>query len=930
MPTTVTCPSCRHENRPEDRFCLACGRPLAASQLCKGCGAPLAPGAVFCTNCGARVQESEVPQGPGMVAGGVWDKGDGELVRRVTLREMGGRYDRALRDQGLADAAGDGFWGFLLQAGRQALEQLQTLTLQVPMGCVAAVMLDGQVTEILPPGRQTTLGFLRDVMQSVRAVDDSSQSLWQRAVGAFKSGGGAMVEQVLDRAFSDRLQRTGFYLVDRRPIPVHFQHLVPGLTEGHTVTLGVTVSAHLVGGSDQAAKDGLTTFIQRLVADRESLDAQVVHQRLLPHVERLVKDGARRFRTEQGLDLARLEAFIREQLAADFGHEHGLRFDVLAAPRDTVAGLDLHLGQAPTPDLRACANPDCGAEIGVGQRFCTRCGQEQPTRVEPDRRCAACGEAVPLGSAFCTACGQPFTGGDPTQKPLVSADSQMVEIDLVLRVQGDRELSDPRRIVEAVADAAARLVRGMSYAELASAEGFRRLEEGLREVAVQAVRTLDLRLIDLTVLDCKSRNGEWTTHARAEIERARSELTVGREWLAIEGERVDVEALTLELVLRREQVQRDTDFARLQAELDQARGLDEARLRDREARRDLQDRAAAEDVTDAQRDTQRAIGQDQAARERDRHLRGEDHADAVTGQEQAAVLEDLSDAQRRKRETGELGHQIGLEEQTAVHEDVQARRALELGSDRTRVSADDEDYSEGKRQVRAERAAQHAHGLEMDELRVAAELQRQRMEAEAEAERARLEAVKGMDTAQVLAAAAHGRPLTDAEASALAQAASAGNTQALAAMERLMAEKDANKVQMVEILQRMGAQALDQKNKDSDRMAALFEQATAAMAGAQQQQRQTIAAHQAAADAARSMAERSMESQARVAAAAAQGPQQVVHMGTGPLPGRGRGAGPAPGDEPPATPTTTMSCVGCGVELPPGATFCGTCGTRQG
>ena len=185
MPSPVVCPACEHENRPEDRFCLSCGRALAANQPCKACGAALAVGAVFCTNCGARVQESEVPAGPGIVSGGIWDKADGELVRRVTLREMSGRFDRALRDEGLADAAGGGFWGFLFQTGKQAVEQLQNLHIQVPTGSIAVVMLDGQVTEILPPGRQTTLSFFKDILESVRASDDSDRSLWQRAWSAF-------------------------------------------------------------------------------------------------------------------------------------------------------------------------------------------------------------------------------------------------------------------------------------------------------------------------------------------------------------------------------------------------------------------------------------------------------------------------------------------------------------------------------------------------------------------------------------------------------------------------------------------------------------------------------------------------------------------------------------------------------------------------
>jgi Double zinc ribbon/NHL repeat len=47
------CPECDHENRPESRFCVACGNPLPSS--CPVCGARNEPGSHFCGQCGAAL-----------------------------------------------------------------------------------------------------------------------------------------------------------------------------------------------------------------------------------------------------------------------------------------------------------------------------------------------------------------------------------------------------------------------------------------------------------------------------------------------------------------------------------------------------------------------------------------------------------------------------------------------------------------------------------------------------------------------------------------------------------------------------------------------------------------------------------------------------------------------------------------------------------
>jgi len=45
----MTCPRCRHENRPQAKFCEGCAIPLY--QVCSHCSAPLSPTAKFYSEC---------------------------------------------------------------------------------------------------------------------------------------------------------------------------------------------------------------------------------------------------------------------------------------------------------------------------------------------------------------------------------------------------------------------------------------------------------------------------------------------------------------------------------------------------------------------------------------------------------------------------------------------------------------------------------------------------------------------------------------------------------------------------------------------------------------------------------------------------------------------------------------------------------------
>ena len=69
----MTCAACGTENRPGRKFCLRCGRALAAA--CAACGAPNEPEAAYCGECGAAIAGDgrggdEGPPGLATPAGG--------------------------------------------------------------------------------------------------------------------------------------------------------------------------------------------------------------------------------------------------------------------------------------------------------------------------------------------------------------------------------------------------------------------------------------------------------------------------------------------------------------------------------------------------------------------------------------------------------------------------------------------------------------------------------------------------------------------------------------------------------------------------------------------------------------------------------------------------------------------------------------------
>ncbi len=776
MNITVPCPKCSRANPPGVRFCTGCGHGLGG-QACAQCGSALRGGS-FCNQCGASVAPAP-PAAPGSIAGGQWQRAPGEFVRRVGFDELRQQFDSDLRGDG-------GFWQMLVKFGQQALRRLESLSITVPVGSVAVVMFDGVVTEVLQPGRRPVSGFANAFMQRLQSNEGAGDSWWDRIRNAFSHGAGAAVEAV----FSTKLERTSIYFFDTRPIAVPFQLQATGSSEDHALDVRMDVSAFIAGASAAERNNAFGLFLSRMVGDAISLTTSAVHRQLRPHVERMTLDAAERLRDARGPNLAQIQEEVRRRLQREVGENIGLSFEVVAFTEATTLSLRLHLGQSKLPDLRTCVSASCGAEIKFGQRFCNRCGDEQPTVVEGQRACAKCDATVPLGQRFCTGCGDLYVEQDPREVRLLTSDGEPIELDIVFRAQCERERKETGRVIASLVAAARQILRAMTADEARSVDGIGKVERALVEGVSEALSQLNLQLLALNVLDVRGRNAEWLLNASAELRRAEAELNMGREWLRVDTDRLGLQTSTLSLVRQRLRLEQDDAFAREEsdraqelrrtlAQLGHRLGLDVAQLEDQERRQDLADRTAAMARADAERAGTLATAVDDARRAAARVIRDRAHEDVVVTLRQEAEATNLGVEIRQGQEVAALDHQVELERRAAEHDAEQVRRAAGLQSELGRQAVADAAHAT---QVGLDQAAAEAQ-RELDRLYVEDQrrqdlalgrrrseqdilLDRQRQEQAMRAEEARL----GAELAEATSAGQHGRDMEALQIAARIQA----------------------------------------------------------------------------------------------------------------------------------------------------------------
>ncbi len=750
-------------------------------------------------------------------------------------------------------------------------------SLRVPRGSIGVVMLDGALKEVLPPGLQTTVGW---------------------------------GEQLLG-LFSDRMKRTDFFLVDLRPLPIPFTAQIRTPETGQSTRYRILVEISVLR-DDWGA---LNVLLDQTLAGESCLSAKALYDRLSPYVQEASKRTLAAAESGE-LDLKTVEERIAEELRP-VCQQRGLGVQVHISPVATLVSLDFQLGTAPAPAVKSCV--ECGAEIASSKKFCTSCGGEQPIVQQPSRVCSKCGQNVKPEKKFCTGCGTPYEEPDAAAKSLFTRDGQQVELDLVLRAEGEYQAAAIERIGAVLWSAAAKRLRNTDFDTLSSAEGFKELEEGLVPDIEASLRGLGLTVVDLTVLDLRSKTGEWLLGARSQLERARQEITLGREWLEVEEQNVDLKALSLDMALRSQRAERDHLF-----------NLDKEELADRRRRQELADGGAELDVADAQRDAHRDIAVDRA-------VSADDHMDRMQ-----TMGRDLAG------EANQATHEMAMEREVAKHDADLARQASELKSEEAKRQVEDEGHAtrtraeadahanrvggeteahvaRAKQEVELE-AEQSRQAMQMDKLKQMAELdaqiREQEMKEQAQARDHELQMrqqLKGLTTEQMLAMQADGQS-AEHIAAALAEkfkadGASAEKTTEMQRefYERMMTEMKAGHEtataasrekdnQMFQLMQQM------QQSMEHTTTAALGGQ-QAANEAAKQAQDQSV--QQAV-----SMSEKSMSAMSNVAAAAAS---------PAPVGRQRRGSQSSRKEEPKGG----AVCSSCGAKLELDDEFCGGCGTTN-
>jgi hypothetical protein len=812
----IPCSSCGQPNEEGVRFCTRCGQSCEARVHCPSCNALQAAGDRFCMRCGAAMAGARWQEGApdGAVAFGLWERGQGEFIRRVDPEDcrtfLGARVVR------------------------------------IPPGTFGAVMVDGLVERILPPGEQTSV------------------TLFER-IASF---------------FTRRDDRTAFYLVDQRPIPVPFAVQTRPGADGRVVQTQVVVSFGLQRGD----KEGLASFIASVLGGKASFAARDLYDLLRPEVTASASQILERLASKGAFTYEAAEAAIRHELSGKLAR-YGLTLSVTVAPLTTTSSLSFHLGTGEAPEVKPCA--DCGAELPLAMKFCDRCGKPQPAVLSPARICGACSARVAAGHAFCDACGKPYAAPPRTAAPLFTTDGARVEVDLVVRVQGQHEDFAPERITEALVGAIAAHLRSVTFAALVSAGGFSAAEQAVRGTLEQALASFGLVLVTAAVVDVRDKRGQWILGARADLTRARDDVLLGREWLAQRADEINLEELTFAQKLETQRIEREAKLTELRAELDGVRrkdaleadhafDRDQASLDDRRRREGLAYVEAELDAAGAERGANR--DQRVAAAQR-----------STVRAEQAMEREDELEAQRHGSTRDELAfqHKSTLA-RGAMDLDAEKRRLEgELGSEAARRGAEDAafaakarkdvEFEDQARKARLDDELKAAEGArQLEKLRGMAEIDRKMVEVEHVQKRELRESLKGMSEREMIAAQA--AELAKAEGGGAAWAAALAGDEA----RRLGAEQSAR-------IEEVMKQQLDRM----ERLATTAMDTGARRAGGTDQ-----------------VYEKSMDAMSKVATSRA-APAPVASVIGGAMPG--------------------VPCKNpdCSAVFPPGTRFCGTCGAGQ-
>ena len=539
-------------------------------------------------------------------------------------------------------------------------------SIRVPKGSLGVILQSGKVLRdpktdaaigLLGPGHQTTVGF-------VDALKGKFASLFGQP---------------------SKVSRSAFYLIDLRPIVVPIMVDVATGASRSELAVRVVVTAALRGDKDEDQASAIESFIEHVISGSESCTQDTVRQIVQPVVQSRAREVLRKHYKDSALDYENAQAELERELnRVSATGRLGFKMQVTVSLQGGLRTLDVQIGlAAELPATTDCES--CEATIAFTTPMCPHCGEEQ----SPKKIARRVNEV-----------------GGAEKAELYTSDGQKVELDLIVRFRGEASLaleSEDAAIEAALASAAAKHLRRVTYDSLVSEGGFSQLESKLAADVREIMHAFGLSLIEVVGLDLRSKGGEWLLGARADMEQEKTKLMIGREWLALEAEKLEFKDLNYEMVLRNAQSKRTFTFQKRQAELDE-------QLRTEKQDQDHEDRTASQSEDHEYRTQQRVqthedrtttLDQDHEHRTQQRDLAHEDRTASVE-QDNVRRTQQRDQEHEHLTQQQDLGHslrtdqvdvddaqqRVGLEDQKLDLEQKEVER--ELKRDDVTRSADQE------------------------------------------------------------------------------------------------------------------------------------------------------------------------------------------------------------------------------------------------
>ena len=496
----IKCPNagCTARIDVDDSFCATCGKAVNHSIACIKCGAAHDPNERFCSACGHDQTLTE-KKTSGYIKKGKWEKEDGEIARLVSAEDMQPNS------------------GVLWDSPNK---------LRVPKGCLAFIVENGSVKFVRPPGMK-------------KVVKVQQESAWK------KLWHWLCVYETKEDQNLPEVDDCEVYFVDDCLVPISFKVQVSSKRKESGGTELVQVVSTLkmnIGMGDSKSKEN-NRFYKSLLKGKSSLHMRDIQKQFRPLLERVAKKKLENFGNKGHDDYSQCEADIEKALEKELT-KSGLSIELTIVPEGKLGSHNLLLGAAKVPVLTKCTNTEyvrvrncasCNTPMSEDDAFCGSCGND--TVVE-QRGCIA---DLATGEMYCHVCGAKQVHSQDSNVnstanniSLLTADKppQRVEFDLVLSFKGAFNLTDKQeeKIKTSMLGECAHFVRTEKYQDLQSTSKLQQLS-GLLEKSHQTIfRGLGLQLLNVVVLDVRSKDGDWVLGARADMGLIEQQLKIAREW----------------------------------------------------------------------------------------------------------------------------------------------------------------------------------------------------------------------------------------------------------------------------------------------------------------------------------------------------------------------------------------------------------------